>query len=337
MDAEGQIFARAPDDALKIHLNMEGSGTTAGWEEISGQTVLGQEKVDFSIKATRDRKPRINISLLFPDFSFARFVAAIPPSFRPHLPDLQVTGQLRGSFTASLAATPPYRTEHRFTGESQPLRLLALGPRLRIDELQRPFRHTFRTDAGETVAIAVGPENPDFISYTTIPERMIRAVITAEDGGFFRHQGISINQLIEATADNLRAGRVVRGASTITMQMAKNLYLGREKTFRRKFEELFITLAPEQELTKERIMEIYLNIIEWGEGIYGLVPAARHYFHKQPGELTDRECAFLASIIARPTDDWPEDPLPGLSPGWQQYLDLIVRKMAEKKIPVAGE
>lgn len=331
--AAGEIFARPPDDALKINLNMEGKGGPAGWEEISGQAALGQEKVDFSVKATRDRKPRVNIVFFFPDFSFARFIAAVPPSFRPHLPELQVTGHLRGSFSASLAAAPPYRTEHRFTGELQPLRIVALGPQLRIDERQRSFRHTFRTDDGRTVSMVVGPENPDFIPYAAIPDRMIRAVVTAEDGGFFRHRGISINQLIEATADNLRAGRVVRGASTITMQLAKNLYLSRERTFSRKFEELFITLALEQELSKQRIMEIYLNIIEWGEGIYGLVPAARHYFHKAPGELTDRECAFLASIIARPTDDWPEDPLPGLSAGWQQYLDLIVRKMAEKEIP----
>ncbi len=333
LQAAGEIFARAPDEALNVRLTMEGSGTGAGWNEIRGELTFGGEKVLYSFRTDRKGKPVVRISLVFPDFSFERFIAALPRSFYPHLPELQVTGHLRGVFAATVAAAPPYRTAGGFTGEATPLRVLALGPRIRIGELKKPFRHTFRTAEGKPAAIFVGPENPDFIPYAAIPPRMIRAVITAEDGGFFRHRGISINQIIEATADNIRAGRVVRGASTITMQLAKNLYLSRERTFSRKFEELFITLALEQELSKQRIMEIYLNIIEWGEGIYGLVPAARHYFRKSPGELTDRECAFLASIIARPTDDWPEDPLGGVSAGWQQYLDLIVRKMGEKEIP----
>ncbi len=331
--AAGEIFARAPDESLNVRLTMAGNGTGAAWDELGGEMTIGGEKVIYSCRTVREGKPVVRITLRFPDFSFPRAIAAIPVSFRPHLPGLQVTGGLRGVFAATVAVTPPYRTTSDFTGEAWPLRVLALGPRIRITELRQPFRHTFRTEEGKTVSILVGPENPDFLPYAAIPPRMIRAVITAEDGAFFRHRGISINQLLEATADNLRAGRVVRGASTITMQLAKNLYLSRERTFSRKFEELFITLALEQGLSKQRIMEIYLNIIEWGEGIYGLVPAARHYFHKDPGELTDRECAFLASIIARPTDGWPEDPLPDLSAGWQQYLDLIVRKMAEKEIP----
>jgi membrane peptidoglycan carboxypeptidase len=96
---------------------------------------------------------------------------------------------------------------------------------------------------------------------------------------------------------------------------------------------LFITIALEQELSKRRILEIYLNIIEWGDGIYGLGPAARYYFQKHPSELTDEECAFLASIIARPKNRWRPDPLSRLGDGWRQYVDLIVKKMDEKELP----
>jgi membrane peptidoglycan carboxypeptidase len=203
--------------------------------------------------------------------------------------------------------------------------------------LRAPFRHTFRTEKGKTVSIWVGPDNPDFVPYGEIPPAMIKAAMSAEDGGFFRHRGFSIQQFIEALADNIRAGRVVRGASTITMQLAKNLYLPKERTLSRKFEELFITVALEQEISKRRILEIYLNIIEWGDGIYGLLPAARYYFRKHPSELTDEECAFLASIIARPRNRWRQDPLTGLGEGWRQYVDLLVRKMEEKQLPEERE
>jgi membrane peptidoglycan carboxypeptidase len=114
------------------------------------------------------------------------------------------------------------------------------------------------------------------------------------------------------------------------MQLAKNLYLKPERTFSRKFEESFITMALEQTLSKERIMEIYLNIIEWGDGIYGIGPAARHYFQKSPTELKPVESAFLASIIPYPRKKWGTDPLAKISEGWRQYLRLILCRMYER-------
>ncbi|NPU83017.1 MAG: hypothetical protein HPY65_00905 [Syntrophaceae bacterium] len=331
--AAGHIFGRGQDGSLKVHLDVEGSGTPAGLEEARGKMALDGQTMDFSVATVKGKRPAIQLEATFPDFSFERAVAAVPVSFRPNLSDLKVTGYLKGSFNATIATAPPYRTAYRFTGKSERLRVLALGTGIRISTVKGPFLHRFRTEQGETVAIWVGAENPDFVPYGQIPPAMIKAVMTAEDGGFFRHRGFSIQQFMEASADNIRAGRVVRGASTITMQLAKNLYLPKERTLSRKFEELFITIALEQELAKRRILEIYLNIIEWGDGIYGLGPAARHYFQKHPSELTDEECAFLASIIARPRNRWKPDPLISLSSGWRQYVDLIVRKMGEKEIP----
>ncbi len=329
----GCVSGKGQDGSLKVHLDMDGHGTSAGLEAARGKMALNGETMDFSVSATRGSRSAVRVEAAFPDFSFERAVAAVPVSFRPNLPDLKVTGYLKGDFSASIATTRPYRTSYRFTGESERLRVLALGPAVRISMAKGPFRHSFRTEQGKTVSIQVGPDNPDYVPYGEIPATMIKAVMTAEDGGFFRHRGFSIQQLIEALADNLRAGRVVRGASTITMQLAKNLYLPKERTLSRKFEELFITIALEQELSKRRILEIYLNIIEWGDGIYGLGPASRHYFQKHPSGLTDEECAFLASIIARPRNRWRPDPLSRLSEGWRKYVDLIVRKMEEKHLP----
>jgi len=159
---------------------------------------------------------------------------------------------------------------------------------------------------------------------------LISAVITAEDAGFFSHKGFSQRGIRDALAENLEAGRIMRGACTISMQLAKNLFLARERTFSRKFEETFITMTLEQNLSKERIMEIYLNIIEWGNGIYGIGQAAHFYFSKAPQELKPVESAFLASIIARPTKNWKPDPLNTISGGWWNYMHVILCKMYER-------
>lgn len=333
----GSIFGKGVDAPLKVQFDIEGAVTQAQLEETRGTLFLFGEKVDFSLTFVKERKPAVTFTVMFPDFSYERAVAAVPLSLRPHLPDLKVSGFLKGTFSAIIGTAPPYRSSYRFAGESRPLRVLSLGPGIRISRLKEPFVHTFRTEKGKIVRLKVGPENPDFVPYEEIPPDLIRAVITAEDGSFFRHRGISVLQVMEAMADNILAGRVLRGASTITMQLAKNLYLSKERTFSRKFEELFIARAIEQELSKERILEIYLNIIEWGDDVYGLAPAARYYFQKRPDELTKMECAFLASIIARPKDGWKPDPLARITHGWQQYLDLIVRKMGEKEIPSEPE
>jgi hypothetical protein len=333
----GRLFGKGSDGSLKVRVNMEGLGTHDGLEEARGEMDLGGESMLFSATSTGGKRRGFQADATFRNFSFERAVASVPASFRPNLSDLKVTGYLNGVFTTSIATAPPYRTSYRFTGESERLRVLALGPGIRIAALRAPFRHTFRTEQGKTMNIWVGPDNPDFVPYGEIPPAMIKAAMSAEDGGFFRHRGFSIQQFIEALADNIRAGRVVRGASTITMQLAKNLYLPKARTLGRKFEELFITVALEQELSKRRILEIYMNIIEWGDGIYGLVPASRHYFRKHPSELTDEECAFLASIIARPRHRWRPDPLVNLGAGWRQYVDLLVRKMEEKQLPEERE
>lgn len=309
------------------------SDSDAGGVNAAGRITIGGEICHYRISFRHACHQPLTVELSFPDFSFASLVARIPPAFRPHLPDLKVKGRFQGTFWASLALKPPYRIEYGYRGRYDPLTVLSLGPKIHPEKLQQPFTHTARLPNGDKITIWVGPENPDFIPIEAVPVSMIRAILAAEDGGFFYHRGFAIGPIIESSVENYRAGRVLRGASTVTMQLAKNLYLGAERTLSRKFEELFVTAALEQYLTKRRIMEIYLNIIEWGDKIYGLGPAARYYFQKDARNLTDEECAFLASIIARPLDGWKTDPLPSLSDGWRQYVALLLRNMPEKRIP----
>jgi membrane peptidoglycan carboxypeptidase len=127
------------------------------------------------------------------------------------------------------------------------------------------------------------------------------AVLTTEDGHFHRHHGFDEEAIHNSIRENIRAGRFVRGASTISMQLARNAYLGRERTLSRKLQEAILTLYLEQELTKREIMELYLNVIEFGPLLYGVGPAARHYFHASPSQLSLGQALYLASILPSPT------------------------------------
>jgi monofunctional biosynthetic peptidoglycan transglycosylase len=139
-----------------------------------------------------------------------------------------------------------------------------------------------------------------WVSYARISSNLKRAVLVAEDSAFWTHEGIDYEQLRESMEVNWERGEFVRGASTITQQLAKNLYLSPTKNPLRKLRELFIARRLEAELSKQRILELYLNVIEWGDGIWGADAAAHRYFHKAAADLSAQESALLAGAIANP-------------------------------------
>jgi monofunctional biosynthetic peptidoglycan transglycosylase len=126
------------------------------------------------------------------------------------------------------------------------------------------------------------------------------AAIAAEDASFFIHEGFDWEGIKDAAIHNLEAGELKRGGSTITQQLAKNLYLSTERSLLRKAREALITRSLEHHLTKERILELYLNVAEWGNGVYGAEAAARHHFGKSAQDLTAEEAAWLAAILPSP-------------------------------------
>ncbi len=127
-----------------------------------------------------------------------------------------------------------------------------------------------------------------------------RAVVLAEDASFFNHGPVSLPSLRQAFQRNLREGRIVWGGSTITMQLARNLYLYPDQTLKRKLLEILLAIKMEKALTKDRILEIYLNVAEWAPDVFGVNAAAHHYFSKLPKDLGPLEAAFLASILPGP-------------------------------------
>jgi hypothetical protein len=166
--------------------------------------------------------------------------------------------------------------------------------------LNAGFVHRVVMRDGRHRAIHLTPGSSSYTPLAGISRYMTEAVLTTEDGSFRRHDGFNTAQLEVALRRNLKEDEVKLGASTITMQMVKNVLLSHERTLSRKVQELFLTWWVEQALTKQRIMEIYLNVIEFGPGVYGVTNAAYHYFGKHPGELTSLEAAFLATMLPSP-------------------------------------
>ena len=153
---------------------------------------------------------------------------------------------------------------------------------------------------GEYHPFIVGPRNPRWTPSGRIPPEMKWAVILAEDANFYKHEGFDVKAIKNAIKYDLEKKSLKRGASTITQQTAKNLFLSREKTLSRKVREVILAKRMEQELTKGRILELYLNVVELGPMVYGIGHGARYYFGKPASVLTPRECSFLAAMLPGP-------------------------------------
>lgn len=139
-----------------------------------------------------------------------------------------------------------------------------------------------------------------WVPYKRISRNLQQAVIVAEDSRFFEHEGIDLEEIRKSIEINIEKGAAIRGASTITQQLAKNLYLSPSKDPLRKLRELIITRRMEAALPKARILEIYLNVIEWGDGIWGAEAAARTYFGTSAANLSREQAALLAGAIINP-------------------------------------
>ena len=146
------------------------------------------------------------------------------------------------------------------------------------------------------------PRQQIWVSYGAISEHLKKAILLSEDAAFFSHKGVDMNELREALKKDWETGSFKRGGSTITMQLAKNLYLNPSKNPLRKIKEIVIAWQLEQTLSKRRIFEIYLNVVEWGRNIYGAEAAARHYFGKSAANVDILESATLAALLPSPRD-----------------------------------
>ncbi|HPT33194.1 MAG: biosynthetic peptidoglycan transglycosylase [Dethiobacteria bacterium] len=174
----------------------------------------------------------------------------------------------------------------------------------------------------------------DYVPLEKMPKHLIQAIIAMEDARFFDHKGVDFLGIARAMVVNLHSGKVLQGGSTITQQLAKNLYLDHSRTIQRKLLETRIALALEKKFSKELILEMYLNQIYFGEGNYGIGRAAAHYFNKEVADLSLGEAAALVGIVQAPNAYSPS------AAGWEAVFarqKLVLQRMIELEMVTEEE
>ena len=211
-----------------------------------------------------------------------------------------------------------------------PARVKALKDRPRPVRVKVPPPMESGRKEPEYMKVHAVASNPYYVAYNDISPYVVKALLTTEDAKFWSHEGFATHVFESAVRKNLAGGGFRVGASSITMQMVKNLLLSQEKTISRKLQEMFLVWVVENFLSKERILELYLNGIEFGPRIYGVGHAAAHYFGKHASELTPLEASFFSTMLPSPKRRYIQYCRGKLSRQWQRYVRRILKRSLEK-------
>jgi hypothetical protein len=277
--------------------------------------------------------PAIALRLAADALTPAAFARSIPAPMLGPLAGIRARGAWDWRFGLDLDLRQPDRVAVTAQVVPRGLQLDLDRTHLDLPPPEGPFVAPIRLPRGRRVTRDLSEANPHFRTLDRIDSILVHAVVTNEDGGFFRHGGFNLDAVEGAIADNLRAGRFKRGAGTITMQLARNLHLGHERTLSRKMQEVILAWILEHMtwLEKRRLLEIYLNIIEWGPGVHGADEAATYYFGHGAGRVTVDEALFLATVVPAPsTWRWRFDDGGALRPFARAQMHFIGRAMVRK-------
>lgn len=286
--------------------------------------------------AVREQR-RYRVDLEVPEVDCQKVLDAIPRELAPGLAEFELDGvfQAKLAIEADFSKLDDLRLEGAIDADR--CRVNVAPRRASAAALNRGFSHRVTMRDGRTRTVRLVPGSSSYTPLANISRYMTEAVLTTEDGSFRRHEGFNTTQLEAALRRNLKAGKIRLGASTITMQMVKNVLLSHERTLSRKLQELFLTWWVEEALSKQRIMELYLNVIEFGPGIYGVTNASRHYFGKHPAELTSLEAAYLALMLPSPVRRHVHYCNGELTERFTKKLDWIHDLMLERERITASE
>lgn len=277
-------------------------------------------------------KLQVGADLNVPTLPCADAVAAFPPALVPNLRQLKLGGEVDGRLRVFVDFAKLATEDATLTGKINldRCRVLAAPPHLRAQRLLHDFSFTQQEPGGQRTTVEVAEDNEWTRPLDEISPHMVSAVLTTEDGAFWRHHGFITSEFATALSQNLRARKFKFGASSITMQIVKNVYFERKKTLSRKLEELFFTWYVEQVVPKKRLMEVYLNIIELGPELYGVPRAAQHFFNKNPADLTARESIFLASLLPSPKRRYAFYCNQTVPDHWNRALDRLLAIMRRR-------
>lgn len=332
--AEGQLenlaFLQPKLAAGVVDTDRIGWGLHAKWDPDSQEVQLEQAHFELDrIKSTlagtlylQEENPGADLKFEIPLVSCQDLFDSVPSSLLPGLGGTRLKGTF--SLSAAMDVRLKQLADMKFDWSVQnDCQITAVRQNVAPERFRRPFQYPIYDSLGMPLVRESGPMTRDWVSFSEISPYLETAVIICEDSRFFSHHGIDEKAIEGAIVDNVQAGRFVRGASTITMQLAKNLYLGHEKTLSRKLQEAVLTVVLEQELSKQEILELYFNVIEFGPDVWGIKAAAQYYFSRQPSELTLAQSLYLASILPSPGN--PHALSDGtLSEKWSEYLHKLM-------------
>jgi hypothetical protein len=240
-----------------------------------------------------------DMSFSMPPTPCADFLNAIPQAFRKDISSVKVTGKI--ALDIHFVLNPERPKQNLVDAElDNGCKMADFGKLNRPSTYRRPFKLRVLDERKKPYYIETGPESDNWTAFEDISRYVREAVVEAEDTLFYKHNGILLSRIKTAAEINLKRKKIRYGASTITMQTAKNLFLTREKTLARKLKELFFVWYLESNFTKDEILTLYLNIAEFGPKIYGIKAASAYYFGRAPADLDLRQAVFLAKLLPSP-------------------------------------
>jgi hypothetical protein len=253
------------------------------------------------------------LKVAIPKMKAQDFVTSLPQGLFSHFEGMEIDGNFAYALDYQFNKNKPNKLifDSKLTKDN--LKIKKYGE-ANLAKLNSTFTYRAIENGVPQRPILVGDANPNFTPLDQISPYLQKCVLTSEDPSFFSHRGFINDAFKQSILKNIRTKKFSRGASTISMQLVKNVFLTREKTLSRKLEEILLVYILENNriASKERMLEVYFNVIEWGPNVYGIGEAANFYFNKKPIDLTLKECLFLGSIVPKPkkfmyqfdTDGW---------------------------------
>ena len=250
---------------------------------------------------TNEKDKTYDLHLQIPKMKAQDFINSLPSGLFHHIEGMQAEGNFSYALNFHYNNNKPDALVFDSKLAPEGLKITKYGE-ADLNKLNGEFSYRAIEKGVVQRPVWIGSSNPYFTPLNEIAPYLKNSILTSEDPSFFSHRGFITEAFKQSIAKNIRTKKFSRGASTISMQLVKNVYLTREKTLSRKLEEILLVYMLENNhiVSKERMLEVYCNIIEWGPNVYGIGEAAAFYFQKKPIELTLNECLFLATIIPRP-------------------------------------
>jgi hypothetical protein len=279
---------------------------------------------------TRRASRHVTLRLTIPPVPCQTMLDSIPPQLIPKMVGFQLKGKFGTDVLVDIDWANLEATRLEGSVGIRGCKVVKAPKEMDKKRLEGSFEHEIEVAPDKWETIKIGPESPHFVPILEVSPYIVSSLQTTEDNSFFRHHGFITKEFRTALVKDLQAGYFKYGASSITMQLVKNVLLTREKTLSRKFQELFLTWYVESILEKERLFEIYVNAIEFGPGLYGIKPATLQYFGKLPADINPREAAFFSSILPAPKRRYKQFCQDKLS-GWteakiERILQLMVKR-----------